>query len=354
MAALIEDRMVYVVGDGDAGARLDRFLSERIQTLSRARLQDLIRNGRVTARGSGVFDPSLKVRPGQTYEITLPPPKPADLEAEAIPLNVVHEDGSLIVIDKPAGLVVHPGAGNPKGTLVNALVAHCGESLSGIGGVTRPGIVHRIDKDTSGLMVIAKTDSAHRELARQFADHGREGDLRREYLALVWGAPKQRAGRIEAQIARHSASRVKMTIVPSGGRRAITYYQTEQTYYIKEAETIGAHRNQKSEESPAASLIRCRLETGRTHQVRVHLAHIGTPIIGDPLYGAGFRTKIHLLPEPMGRRTALLTRQALHATLLRFRHPDSGKLLTFESDLPADIARMCIEFEKLGAKVSKN
>ena len=209
----------------DAGMRLDRFLASRIETLSRARLQDLIREGHVQLSGTPVQDPNRKVRAGDHFEVTLPEAAPYRVAGEEIALNVVYEDESLIVIDKPAGLVVHPGAGNPDGTLVNALIAHCGDSLSGIGGVARPGIVHRLDKDTSGLMVVAKTDAAHRGLAAQFADHGRTGDLRREYLALVWGEPRPRSGRIETQIARHSGSRVKMAVVPSGGRLAITSYE---------------------------------------------------------------------------------------------------------------------------------
>lgn len=350
--SLSGNTLTCVVSDRDAGVRLDRFLAQRIETLSRSRLQDLIKDGQVSWQGTPVYDPSLKVRAGEAVAVTIPAPKPPRVEAEAIPLSVVHEDKSLIVIDKPAGLVVHPGAGNAGGTLVNALVAHCGESLSGIGGVIRPGIVHRLDKDTSGLMVIAKTDAAHRYLAKQFADHGRTGDLRREYIALVWGTPKPRAGRIEARIARHPASRVKMTATQSGGRCAITHYEAEKTFYLNGVEAC----DEKQRRGPAlaVSLIRCRLETGRTHQVRVHLAHIGTPIIGDPLYGTGFRTKILALPEPIGRHIALMSRQALHAALLRFRHPETGRLLTFESDAPADIAILCKEFETQGQKLSKN
>ena len=271
---------------------------------------------------------------------------------EAIALNVVYEDESLIVIDKPAGLVVHPGAGNPDGTLVNALIAHCGDSLSGIGGVARPGIVHRLDKDTSGLMVVAKTDAAHRGLAAQFADHGRTGDLRREYLALVWGEPLPRSGRIETQIARHSGSRIKMSVVPSGGRLAVTSYELELTYCLKGASEAG--HKQRRDAGLMVSLLRCRLETGRTHQVRVHMAHIGTPIIGDPLYAAGFQTKIHAAPEPIGRAVALMNRQALHAAVLRFRHPNQRKLCSFESQLPADIAHLCNAVERLGTKLSNN
>jgi 23S rRNA pseudouridine1911/1915/1917 synthase len=342
-----------IVSDAhDAGLRLDRFLAARIETLSRARLQELIREGHVTASGKPIQDPSVKVKKGESFEVAVPALKPARALGETIPLNIVHEDGSLIVIDKPPGLVVHPGAGNPAGTLVNALIAHCGDSLSGIGGVMRPGIVHRLDKDTSGLMVAAKTDAAHHGLATQFADHGRTGDLRREYLALVWGEPQPRSGRIETQIARHPASRTKMAVVASGGRTSITNYAVELTYLFRPA---GQSAKQHSPGGRSSiSLVRCRLETGRTHQVRVHMAHIGTPLIGDTVYGAGFRTKIGAVPEPVSRLIALMNRQALHAAVLSFRHPASGKLYTFKSPLPADIAKLCDVLESFGTNVSKN
>jgi len=262
---------------------------------------------------------------------------------------VVYEDDSLIVIDKPAGLVVHPGAGNLNGTLVNALIAHCGKSLSGIGGVARLGIVHRLDKDTSGLMVAAKTDAAHRGLARQFADHGRTGGLRRQYIALVWGEPSPRAGRIETQIGRHPAFRVKMATLPSGGRTAITNYNTLRSYRLPA--DLDKSRGNKA---LALSVVRCSLETGRTHQVRVHMAHIGTPIAGDSVYGAGFVTKAQALPREAADALKPLGRQALHAASLSFRHPISGKLLSFESALPPDIANLCSTFERLVTKLSKN
>jgi 23S rRNA pseudouridine1911/1915/1917 synthase len=337
------------VQETDAGMRLDRFLASRIETLSRVRLQELIRGGRVSAGGRAVTDPALKVRAGQSFDIEVPDAEPYAVAGEPIALNVVYEDDSLIVIDKPAGLVVHPGAGNLNGTLVNALIAHCGKSLSGIGGVARPGIVHRLDKDTSGLMVVAKTDAAHRGLARQFADHGRTGDLRRQYVALVWGEPSPRAGRIETQIARHPASRVKMATVASGGRTAITNYETLRGYRLTPA--LDKSRGNKV---LILSVLRCSLETGRTHQVRVHMAHIGTPIAGDSVYGAGFVTKAQALPQEAAEALKALGRQALHAVGLRFRHPLSGKLLSFESDLPADIANVCNAFERLVTKLSKN
>jgi 23S rRNA pseudouridine1911/1915/1917 synthase len=340
----------YAVQDIEAGTRLDRFLASRIETLSRARLQDLIREGCVTRAGRPVTDPGVKVRPGDTFELDVPAVEPYALTGEPIAVNVVYEDDSLIVIDKPAGLVVHPGAGNAKGTLVNALLAHCGTSLSGIGGVARPGIVHRLDKDTSGLMVVAKTDAAHRGLAGQFADHGRTGDLRRQYLAVVWGEPSPRSGRIETLIARHPSSRTKMAVVPSGGRAAITNYETIRTYRLP-AEVAS---KRKGNNPAALSIVRCSLETGRTHQVRVHMAHIGTPIAGDSVYGAGFVTKAQALPAEAAGALKQLGRQALHAASLRFRHPVTGKVRAFESELPPDIANLCTILERVVTKLSKN
>jgi 23S rRNA pseudouridine1911/1915/1917 synthase len=341
----------YVAQDADEGMRLDRFLAGRIKTLSRARLQDLIRKGCVSGQGRALTDPGMKVRQGDSFAVTLPDVEPYRIAGEQIALNVVYEDDSLIVIDKPPGLVVHPGAGNATGTLVNALIAYCGASLSGIGGVARPGIVHRLDKDTSGLMVVAKTDATHRNLAAQFADHGRTGDLRREYSALVWGEPQPRSGKIETQIARHPSSRVKMATVSHGGRTAITNYETIRCYGTASARGTGKVRGNNL---PALSVVRCSLETGRTHQVRVHLAHIGTPIAGDRVYGAGFGTKARMLPDEAAGALARMDRQALHAARLQFRHPVTGKVQAFQSDLPADIANLCRILERLELKLSKN
>ena len=339
-----------------AGARLDRFLASHIETLSRARLQDLIRSGHVfrsTASGGAepATDPNLKVRTGDSFKIEVPATEPYTVPAETIALKIVYEDESLIVIDKPAGLVVHPGAGNQSGTLVNALVAHCGDSLSGIGGVARPGIVHRLDKDTSGVMVVAKTDAAHRGLAAQFADHGRTGDLRREYLALVWGEPKPRSGRIETLIGRHPISRVKMAVVPDKGRTAITNYETKRTFRIPVG---GAAAKGDWNNSILSSVVRCSLETGRTHQVRVHMAHVGTPIVGDALYGVGFKTKSLAFPKEAAEVFLGMKRQALHAQSLRFRHPITGKIEMFETPAPEDIAKLCKTLESLETKLSKN
>jgi 23S rRNA pseudouridine1911/1915/1917 synthase len=316
------------------GLRLDRFLSMRLPELSRTRVQSLIKQGRVSLGSATIVDVKYRVKPGERFALLVPPTAPAEPGAETIPLEVVYEDDALIVIDKPAGLVVHPGAGHAKGTLVNALIAHCGSSLSGIGGVARPGIVHRLDKDTSGLMVAAKTDRAHRDLAKQFADHGRTGELERGYLALVWGAPSRPHGTVDAPIGRHPSSRTKMAVLAAGkGREAITHWRV--------VETFGRGTE------PVASLIACTLETGRTHQVRVHLAHIGHPLIGDPLYGQGFKSKLRKLPEPLRGKLATLSRQALHAEHLAFVHPVSGTLLKFNSPLPADLTEIVAAFKEL-------
>jgi 23S rRNA pseudouridine1911/1915/1917 synthase len=317
----IEQISVTVPADAQ-DERLDRFLAARLAGFSRSRLQALIRAGRVRVGGRTIVEPKHRVNASDSIALDVPPPTPALPEPEAIPLTVVYEDTDLIVIDKPAGLVVHPGAGTPDGTLVNALLHHCAGQLSGIGGVERPGIVHRLDKDTSGLLVVAKSDLAHRALSEQFADHGRTGVLRRGYLALVWGVPDRRRGTVDAPIGRSSQNPERMAVRP-GGRVAVTHYDVRATY-------TGA------DGSPVASLLECRLETGRTHQIRVHLAHIGHPILADPVYGAGYRTKSRLLTDRQRILLEALGRQALHAYLLVFGHPVSGEVMRFESGLPAD------------------
>jgi 23S rRNA pseudouridine1911/1915/1917 synthase len=294
-----------------SGLRLDRALADAVPQISRERMKALISSGQVSdAAGVLYRDPARKTEAGQAFAIALPRPAPAHNEAQAIPLVIAYEDEHLIVVDKPAGLVVHPAAGNLDGTLVNALLHHCGGSLSGIGGVARPGIVHRIDKDTSGLMVAAKHDRAHEGLARQFAAHS----IDRRYKAIVQGRPAPPAGTVDAPLARSPANRKKIAIVP-GGKRAVTHYRT-----------LSPLRH--------AALVECRLETGRTHQVRVHMASLGHSLLGDPVYG---RTT-HPLRGPL--ETLNFRRQALHAAHLGFIHPINSSALTFDSELPADMQEL--------------
>jgi 23S rRNA pseudouridine1911/1915/1917 synthase len=319
-------RITFEASAGDVGERLDRFLgraaSERGLALSRTRLKALIEASCVTVNGEVMCDPAMRLSDGAQIEVEAPPPVESPLLAQELPLDIVFEDQHLLVLDKPAGLVVHPAAGHEDGTLVNALVAHCGESLSGIGGVRRPGIVHRLDKDTSGLLVVAKTDAAHQGLSALFADHGRTGSLVREYQALAWGAPRMRNGTVDAPLGRHPHQREKMAIVSEErGRHAVTHWRLEQQ--------LGP-----------VCLISCRLETGRTHQIRVHLAHIGHPILGDSVYGAGFKSKAAQLPEDGRLALTQLGRQALHAAKLGFVHPVTGEELLFESEPPEDLSNL--------------
>jgi 23S rRNA pseudouridine1911/1915/1917 synthase len=311
------------VPDDEPGGRLDRVLAAQVAELSRTRLKALIEAGAVAVDGRTIRDPGHRVNSGAAIVVALPEPEPAKPAAEAIPLNVVYEDDDIIVIDKPKGLVVHPAAGHWSGTLVNALIAHCGASLSGVGGERRPGIVHRLDKDTSGLMVVAKNDRAHKALAAQFATHGRDGgSFERGYRAFVWGAPDRPRGTIDRPIDRHKVARDRMA-VREGGREAVTHWEVVERYGGKE---------------PVASLLLCRLETGRTHQIRVHLASIGHPLLGDGVYGPGFRTKAALLPPPARAALADLAGQALHAHILSVEHPTTGQILRFRSELPPDLA----------------
>jgi 23S rRNA pseudouridine1911/1915/1917 synthase len=316
----------WLLEDGMAAERLDRVLARLQADLSRSRLQALIRDGQVAVDDTPVLDPNRKVAGGVRITLTVPPPVPAEPAGEAIDLTVVYEDDDVIVIDKPPGLVVHPAAGHDSGTLVNALIAHCGESLSGIGGVKRPGIVHRLDKDTSGLLVVAKNDLAHQALAAQFADHGRTGPLERAYLAILWGVPERRRGTVEAALARSTHNREKIVVVGEDrGRYAITHYEVLEGL---------------PPANPIASLVRCELETGRTHQIRVHMAHLGHPLLGDATYGSGFKTKANRLSEPQKEALNALKRQALHAAILGFEHPRSGEFMRFESPLPLDMAAL--------------
>uniref|UniRef100_UPI00403EFBFE RluA family pseudouridine synthase n=1 Tax=Hyphomicrobium sp. ghe19 TaxID=2682968 RepID=UPI00403EFBFE len=316
-----------VAGPEDAGQRLDRWLASKIDGVSRARVQSLIRDGHVRA-GETIGEPRTPVKPGAVYTVTLPQAADTGVEGEDVPLDIVYEDDDLIVVDKPAGLVVHPSAGHASGTLVNALIAHCGDSLSGIGGVKRPGIVHRLDKDTSGLLVVAKSDAAHQGLAEQFQSHGRDGRLHRSYLAFVWGKLPLPAGSIDARLGRSRANRMKIAVTRGMvGRSAKTHYEVIDVF---PGETPGGD----------VSLLRLVLETGRTHQIRVHLAHIGHPVLGDPTYGAGFKTRLGSLPAKAKDVASSLTRQALHAAELEFEHPISGKKLKFSSKLPADLEQL--------------
>jgi 23S rRNA pseudouridine1911/1915/1917 synthase len=308
---------VVAIASHEAVGRLDKALAERLPDLSRARIQALIAERRLSRDGRVIVDGSSRATAGE-YRLDVPPPEPAEPRAEAIPLVILYEDASLIVVDKPPGMAMHPAPGSETGTLVNALLAHCGDSLSGIGGVARPGIVHRIDKDTSGVVVVAKTDAAHQGLSALFAAH----DIARVYVALTRGAPHPAKGTIEGAIARSPRDRKKMAIVKSGGRHAITHYAVERTF--------GAP------ERPLAARVACRLETGRTHQIRVHLASKGAPCLGDPTYGSGQPAA----PVREAIAEAGLTRQALHAAVLGFRHPITGEALRFESPLPADMARL--------------
>jgi len=300
-----------------AGDRLDRVIAAVLGDVSRSRIKNLIVAGQVGAAGETISDPSFRVKPGQTFAIFIPDPTPAKPIAQAIALNVVYEDADLIVIDKPAGMVVHPAPGSPDATLVNALIAHCGDSLSGIGGVRRPGIVHRLDKDTSGLIAAAKNDAAHAGLARQFASHR----IDRAYKALVWGVPQTAQGEIVGNIGRSPRNRKKMAVVSRGGKPALTRYRVLRRF------------------GGIASLVECRLATGRTHQIRVHMASRGHPLIGDPVYGR--RRSIAPGTSGAAKLAGLaldrFSRQALHAYRLGFTHPTKGQDLQFESDMPSDL-----------------
>jgi 23S rRNA pseudouridine1911/1915/1917 synthase len=306
-----------------AGVRLDRALAEALPEFSRTRLKTLVVDGRVQSGGATITEPSYRVKPGQSFTIDVPAPVAAVPRGEKIALDILYEDSHLLVLDKPAGLVVHPAPGNAEGTLVNALIAHCGDSLSGIGGVRRPGILHRLDKDTSGVMVAAKTDAAHAALSAQFA--GRT--IERAYDALVWGVPHPTSGEIAGNIGRSPRNRKKMAVLDKGGRAALTHYRV-----VRAFGTTACH-------------LECRLGTGRTHQLRVHLAHLGHSIIGDPLYGGGRAGRRRDAGAPLRDAVAALGRQALHAKRLGFRHPASGETLQFETDLPVDIRVLlnCLE-----------
>ena len=325
----------FSIGPEDAGARLDKWLSERLEGLTRTRLKALIEGGALARDGAAFADPSWKLRAGETYRLVVPPPADATPKPEAIPLDVVYEDADLIIVNKPAGMVVHPAAGNWTGTLVNALLAHCGDSLSGIGGVARPGVVHRLDKDTSGLIVAAKNDAAHQGLTGAFSVH----DIERVYEAVAVGAPRPGAGTVDAALARANSDRKKMAVVDEAthdnARRAVTHYRVVESFGRTRAKLKG---------DALASLIECRLETGRTHQIRAHLSHIGCPLIGDPVYGRGPGLG-GLRPGDAAADHAIAVlrkfrRQALHAKVLGFAHPVTGEALRFERKGPADFQKL--------------
>ena len=313
----------------EAGARLDKFLPARLPQVSRARFQALIEAGQIRSGATALTIAKHKVKAGEIIVVNMPEAQAAAPEGVAIALDVLFEDEHLIVINKPAGLVVHPAAGNWTGTLVNALIAHCGESLSGVGGVKRPGIVHRLDKDTSGVMVVAKNDAAHQGLSEQFASHGLDGRLQRAYRALVWGRPERPRGTVNAPLARHSTNRLKMAVTRSG-KQAVTHWEALETLAC-----VGD-----------PTLIDCFLETGRTHQIRVHMAHIGHPLLGDATYGKGFAATSRKLSPHQQEALAQFGRQALHAWLLGFEHPATGQPMEFEAPLPQD-------FETLLAKLNR-
>lgn len=303
----------FTIQQGQAGQRADRMLADAIGTLSRSRVKTLIETGYLTCNGSPRRDPSFTLREGMTLELHLPPPEPARPQAESIPLDILFEDRDLIVLDKPAGLVVHPAPGNETGTLVNALLGHCGPDFEGIGGEKRPGIVHRLDKDTSGVMVVAKTPLAHEALSEAFATRTME----RAYLALAWGILPP-AGEFEGAIGRDKRDRKRMAVVIQGGKQALTRYKTKETFHN------------------AVSLVECRLATGRTHQIRVHLSHNGHPLLGDPVYLRRIPAAARKLPVTLRDEALDFPRQALHAATLGFTHPRTREMLHFTAPLPED------------------
>lgn len=310
-----ENTVTLLVEEEQAGTRLDRFLSEQLTDLSRTRLKSLIESGCLSIGGETAIDANHRVKAGATLSLTIPPPVDDQPVPQDIPLDIVFEDSHLVVLNKPSGMVVHPGAGNPDGTLVNALLSHCGDSLRGIGGVKRPGIVHRIDKDTSGLMVAAKTEAAHHGLSELFAKH----TIERRYDALVWGVPSPLENSISGAIGRSNKNRKKMAVVDSRGKHAVTHYRVLSSFGM------------------LASHVSCELETGRTHQIRVHMTSIGHTLIGDQLYGRATKKGT---PDEIKEAVRHFQRQALHAATLGFRHPVSGEHLRFEAKTPADFQNL--------------
>ncbi|MDP9095257.1 MAG: RluA family pseudouridine synthase [Pseudomonadota bacterium] len=324
LPALIE----VVAGPESAGQRIDRFLADTIGDLSRSRVKSLIEAGAVRRRGALVRNPSDTVHAGDPFSVQRPIPIPATPQAQSIALTILYEDSDLIVLDKPAGLVVHPAPGNEDGTLVNALLAHCGDSLPGIGGEKRPGIVHRLDKDTSGVMVVAKTEAALVKLSATFAAR----DLDRHYTAIAWGVPTPGKGEIEGSIGRDPRDRKRMAVVPSGGKTALTRYAIMRAW------------------APVASLVRCTLATGRTHQIRVHLAEKGHPLVGDPVYLRRVPGAAKHAPAEVRQSLLDFPRQALHAESLAFDHPSTKVRLSFETPLPHDMQVLINDLDAAAAK----
>jgi 23S rRNA pseudouridine1911/1915/1917 synthase len=318
------DEVELVVDAEMAGGRLDAVLAKAHTVLSRSRIKDLILGGAVTINGKLVSEPKYRLSMDETIILLAPPPEDAEPHPENIPLDILYEDDQLIVINKPVGMVVHPAPGSPNGTLVNALLYHCGDSLVGIGGVKRPGIVHRLDRDTSGVMVAAKTEQAHKHLSEQFADHGRTGPLHRAYLAYVWGSTETAKATVNAPLGRDQNNRLKQA-VRKDGREAITHYFVEQRF---------------GDAGWDITRVQCHLETGRTHQIRVHMAHIGHPLVADAVYASGYATKINKLPADLAEPVQALGRQALHAAELGFEHPVTQEEMFFEAPLPPDLQEL--------------
>jgi len=342
---------IVTAQDNDTGMRLDRFLAAQLPDMSRSRLQALIEQGCVTCKNAPVTDTNAKVKAGQEYTLTIPEAVPSHLVAQDIALDIIYEDDHMLVLNKQAGLTVHPGAGNPDMTLVNALLSHCGASLSGIGGVARPGIVHRIDKDTSGLLAVAKNDAAHLALSAQLADHS----MKRTYAALVWGTPKPKEGTIKGNIGRSISNRQKMAVVKTGGKPAVTHYKVDSGFRIQDSgkdKKTSSHLPKSRIPNPESlfALVECNLETGRTHQIRVHFTHINHPLVGDPVYGQSTESRLKAGPYkslPEKTRAALLgfERQALHAKELVLIHPATGKKMRFECELPDDMKALIATLE---------
>lgn len=325
---MITDTNIYtsqIVNKDYKGLRIDKFLALSFPEMSRSQIQRLIKSGNVSCDDDIIVDNSFKVRLDDSYQVFVPEAVDADPEPENLPIEIVYEDEDLIVVNKPAGMTVHPAPGSPNGTLVNALLYYCRDRLSGIGGVKRPGIVHRIDKDTSGLLVVAKNDMAHRHLSEQFFEH----TIERTYFALVYGLPNTLNGRVEANLGRSPYDRKKMAVLQNGGKRAVTNYKTIENF------------------KNFAALVQCNLETGRTHQIRVHMASLGCNLIGDQLYVKSKKTNIKGVDESIKRYVNSFPRQALHATTLGFKHPRSNEFVSFSSEFPEDFLQLLTSLKNL-------